>query len=219
LGKALTPGEYWHAEYEDLLEELLNPGSLDYGQFASRGYLKGSDQFRKYLSQGFKTPTGKVELVLSAAKKLGVSPLPRYMGLPEEELVEYPLVLTSSKSRYYLHSSYRWVPKLNKYQPQPRVVIHPQTAAERGIREGDRVMIATPKGSIFQVAHLSEAVNPKVIHASHGWWYPESTAASLYGWDQSNINILTSANPLGREFGTPNLRGIGCRISSAPPAI
>ncbi|MFC1822930.1 molybdopterin-dependent oxidoreductase [Thermodesulfobacteriota bacterium] len=216
LGKALTPGEYWHEEYEGLLEELLNPGGLDYSQFASRGYLKGPDQFRKYLSQGFKTPTGKVELVLSAAKKLGVSPLPRYRGLPEEGLVDYPLVLTSSKSRYYLHSSYRWAKKLRGYQPQPRVLIHPQTAAEKGIREGDRVMIDTPKGSIFQVAHLSQAVHPEVIHASHGWWYPEGTAASLYGWDQSNINILTSANPLGREFGTPNLRGIGCRINPAP---
>jgi hypothetical protein len=35
---------------------------------------------------------------------------------------------------------------------------------------------------------------------------------SLYGWEKSNFNILTTTERLGKAFGTPNLKGIGCRI-------
>jgi hypothetical protein len=51
-----------------------------------------------------------------------------------------------------------------------------------------------------------------VINASSGWWFPEGRAESLYEWEKSNFNILTSAERLGKEFGTPNLKGIGCKI-------
>jgi hypothetical protein len=53
-----------------------------------------------------------------------------------------------------------------------------------------------------------------VIVASHGWWFPEESEQNLYGWDRSNLNMLTSTARLGREFGTPNLKGINCRIRS-----
>jgi hypothetical protein len=51
-----------------------------------------------------------------------------------------------------------------------------------------------------------------VIYAAYGWWFPEEKAEALYEWERSNFNILTSTDNLGREFGTPNLKGINCRI-------
>ena len=114
LGKALTPREYWPEDYEDLLEAVLSPAGLTYEDFTKRGYLKGNERFQKYEVKGFKTPTGKVELVLSQAEKYGLAPLPRFAGTPSEEDSAFPLVLTSAKSPYYLHSSYRWVEKLRK---------------------------------------------------------------------------------------------------------
>ena len=128
LGKSLTPMEYWHENYEDFLEDILSPSSLSYSQFVERGYLKGEDRFKKYQDSGFRTPTGKVELFLSQAEKFRVSPFPQFKGLLEEADPEYPLVLTSSKSPYYLHSSYRWVEKLRKLSPEPETEIHPETA-------------------------------------------------------------------------------------------
>jgi anaerobic selenocysteine-containing dehydrogenase len=143
---------------------------------------------------------------------LKVSALPNFNGYPEPEDPEYPLVLTSAKSRYYLHSSYRWLEKLRKKQPHPRALIHPETAADYGIQDNDEIIIETPCGRIIQIAHLTEAVHPRVIYAAYGWWFPEEKADALYGWDRSNFNILTSTDNLGREFGTPNLKGINCRI-------
>jgi anaerobic selenocysteine-containing dehydrogenase len=212
LGKALTSSELWYEDYEELLEEVVKPSGLSYKGFANEGYLKGEDQFSKYVSSGFKTSTGKVELVLSQAEKYKLSALPQFTLPTEEDDPGYPLVLTSSKSRYYLHSSYRWLERLRKHRPHPKAEIHPETAAKYGIQEGDQVIIETETGEITQVAHLTEKVHPKVINAAYGWWFPEGEAESQYDWEKSNFNILTSMEKLGKEFGTPNLKGIGCGI-------
>jgi anaerobic selenocysteine-containing dehydrogenase len=215
LGKLVSPQEYWYDDHTQFLDDVLKPSGLTYPQFVERGYLKGPERFRAYEEKGFRTPTGKVELRLSRAEKFNLSPLPQFQGLPEEDDPEYPLVLTSSKSQYYLHSSYRWVKRLREKRPDPKVEIHPQTAAQYGIRQGDEILIETKVGAIIQVAHLTDSVDKRVISGSHGWWFPEGKPETLYEWERSNFNMLTSTTSLGKEFGTPNLKAIGCRIRRA----
>jgi anaerobic selenocysteine-containing dehydrogenase len=215
LGKTLTPAEYWYEDYEALLEEVLKPSGLTYEDFLEKGYLKGENRFQKYLEGGFKTSTGKVELLLTQAEKFGLPALPQFSGPPEEEDPGYPLVLTSCKSRYYLHSSYRWVERLRKHRPRPKTEIHPETAEKYGIRDGDEVIVETRNGSIVQVAHLTDSVHPRVVNSAYGWWFPEAAPDTLFGWEKSNFNILTSVEKPGKAFGTPNLKGIGCRIRPA----
>jgi len=213
LGKRLTPMEYWYKDYNHFIEEILKPAEINFEQFAEQRYLKGPEQYKKYEKQGFKTPTGKVELCLSRIDNLNVPPMPEFTALPENDDPEYPFVLTSRKSRFYLHSSYRWIEKLRRHSPVPRTEINPETAGIYGICEGDEVIIKTRMGEIRQVAHLTEKIHPRVIYSAYGWWFPEAKAETHYDWEKSNFNILTSARKLGREFGTPNLKGIGCAIS------
>lgn len=212
LGKLISPLEHWHDNHDQFLEDVLKPSGLTFSQFADRGYLKGPEGFKSYEEKGFRTPTGKVELKLSTAEKFKLSPLPEFKGLPEKDDPDFPLVLTTSKSRYYLHSSYRWIRRLRDKRPNPKAEINTQTASKYGIMEGDPVVIETKWGKITQVAHLTDSIDPRVINASHGWWFPEAKAESLYGWEKSNFNMLTSTDKVGKEFGTPNLKGIGCRI-------
>ena len=212
LGKLITPAEYWHDDYNHFLEDVLGPSGLTYSQFVEKGYLKGPEKYKSYEKKGFRTATGKVELKLSTAEKFNLPPLPCFTGFPEEDDPDYPLVLTSSKNPHYLHSSYRWVEKLRKLSPHPQTEIHPETAAKYNIREGDEVVIETKVGEIVQIAHLSDDIHSKVLNVSYGWWFPEGKAESQYGWEKSNLNMLTSTEKLGKEFGTPNLKGIGCRI-------
>jgi anaerobic selenocysteine-containing dehydrogenase len=211
LGRALTGDDYWFKDYEDLLEAVLKPSGLSYDQFVQQGYLKGSDRFKKYLNKGFRTPTGKVELSLSRAEKLNVSSLPQLHQLPRQD-PNYPLVLTCAKNRHYLHSSYRWVDALRKRSPEPVTHVHPKTAKQYGIREGDEIIIETPHGKITQIVRFSEKIHPQVVYTAYGWWFPEQKIAAQYEWQKSNYNMLTSTQKLGREFGTPRLKGIGCRI-------
>ncbi len=216
LGKRLSPPEFWHEKERGFLDDVLKPSGLGYEEFSEKGYLKGPDVFGFYREKGFRTPTGKVELQLSKARKWGLPHLPAFRGLPESDDPEYPLVLTSSKSRYFLHSSYRWVRRLREKRPDPRVEIHPETASNHGIANGQSVIIETRFGSVTQVAHVTDRVHPSVVNASHGWWFPEMEPSTLYGWEPSNFNMMTSVERVGAEFGTPNLKGIGCRIRPKP---
>jgi anaerobic selenocysteine-containing dehydrogenase len=120
--------------------------------------------------------------------------------------------LTSAKSRFYLHSSYRWLKPLREKREHPTAQIHPDTAEKLGIRDGDEVIIETPKGEITQIARVTDTIHPKVINAAYGWWFPEAKPGSQYDWETSNYNMLTSMETLGKEFGTPNLKGLSCRI-------
>lgn len=213
LGKRVSSPDLWHNDHEEFLEDIVRPAGMTYREFVEKGYLKGPDRFRAYEEKGFSTPTGKVELSLSTAEKFKLKPLPEYTGLPEEDDPDYPLIVTSAKSKYYLLSSYRWVKRLRDKRPHPIVEIHPQTAAQYGIGDGDEVLIETKYGAITQRARVTDIIHPRVVSASLGWWFPEGDPASQYDWQKSNFNMLTSVGKLGKEFGTPNLKNLPCRIS------
>ncbi|MDA8308064.1 MAG: molybdopterin-dependent oxidoreductase [Deltaproteobacteria bacterium] len=215
LGKRVSDPQYWHDDFEEFVEDVVRPCGLTYAEFASKGWLKGPDLFGLHKEKGFRTPTGKVELKLSTAEKFKLRPLPEFTGLPEEDDPEYPLILISAKSRYYLLSSYRWVEKLRKKRPYPIVEIHPETAEALGIADGDEVIVSTRYGEITQTARVTDIVHPRVVSAALGWWFPESDAAGQFEWRRSNFNMLTSIGKLGREFGTPNLSNLPCRIRRA----
>ena len=212
LGKRVSSPELWHENHEEFLEDIVRPAGLTYSQFVEKGYLKGPDRFRSYEEKGFPTPTGKVELLLSTAEKFRLKPLPEFTGFPEPDDPDYPLLVISAKSRHYLHSSYRWVAKLRAKRPHPTVEIHPDTAAQHGISEGDEVVIETKYGAITQRARVTDIIHSRVVSASIGWWFPEGDPARQYDWQRSNFNMLTSIGKLGKEFGTPNLKNLPCRI-------
>jgi len=212
LGKRVSDPQLWYDDFEDFLEDVLKPSGLTYAEFVKKGYLKGPDRFRSYEKKGFRTPTGKVELRLSTAEKFKLKPLPEFMGLPEADDPEYPLVLISAKSRYYLLSSYRWVKRLREKRPHPRLEIHPQTAAARHIVDGDGVVIRTRYGEIVQRAKVTDRIHPRVVSADLGWWFPEGDAKEQFEWRRSNFNMLTSIDKLGKEFGTPNIKNLPCQV-------
>ncbi len=65
------------------------------------------------------------------------------------------------------------MPWLREIRPDPIVEIHPDTAQQHGIEEGDWVYITSPRGRVKERAKLNAGIDPRVIVAEHGWWYPE----------------------------------------------
>ena len=211
LGRRLSGEELWPGDYRELNRQVLEPSGLSWEEFVQAGHLQGPQKFAKYQAKGFRTPTGKVELALSTAEKFGLPPLPAWPGFPRDTDQEFPLVLTGRKNRYTLHSSYRWVDEFRALNPEPTLELHPEDAARAGIAEGDQVRLSTRQGSITQRARITDQVRPGVVFAEHGWWFPEDPDP-LGAWEKSNFNLLTSAEQLGKEFGTPNLAAIPCKV-------
>ena len=125
----------------------------------------------------------------------------------------YLLILTSAKDPHYFHSAYRNLALLRRLSPDPVVLLHPQTAGNMGIHEGDWVTLETQQGTIRQKAALTPDIDSRVVMAAYGWWFPERTDLELSGWKESNLNILTENNPpYEPTIGSTNLRAIPCRV-------
>ncbi|MFO7803859.1 MAG: molybdopterin-dependent oxidoreductase [Desulfovermiculus sp.] len=212
LGRRLCDPGLWFESYEHILESLLAPSGLDWDVFVQQGMLKGSDRSQHYLAKGFATPSGKVELALSSADSLGADPLPIWRDNRPSPDSHFPLILTSAKSPHFLHSSYRWVDSLRRREPTPLMQVHPHTAARYGLVHGQPAWLETSVGSIQQQVEVTDQVQPGVVCAVHGWWFPELGGHRPESWQTANLNCLTSVQELGRQFGTPRLRGIPCRL-------
>jgi len=219
LANKLGLGKYFWDNEEQCLDDILQPAGLTFEEFRKAGAISGSKQFQNYEQNGFATPSGKVELYSSQLEQWGFDPLPIYYEPPEapysapELAKEYPLILTSCKSVYFRHSSGHQVASLRGSYPEPVINIHPETASKLGIKGDDWVYIETKRGRIRQKANLTTIVDPRVVVADYGWWFPEKGVSNLYGWVESNVNILTDDKPpYSREIGSANLRGILCKV-------
>ena len=79
-------------------------------------------------------------------------------------------------------------------------------------KEGDWMWIETRRGRIKQRAKLTDGIDPRVIAAQHGWWFPEEPAPD-YGVWRSNVNVLTDNQPpYDPAMGTYQLRALLCRV-------
>jgi anaerobic selenocysteine-containing dehydrogenase len=210
---------------KDVLNAQLKAGGLDvtFDELKERGFIKIPLKYRKFEDGGFKTPTGKIELYATQFERLGYDPLPSYQEPPESPLAtpeiakDYPFVLTTGgRISFFFNSEHRQIENLRKAHRFPLVEIHPQTAARFGIANGDWVWIETRRGRMRQKAKLTSGIDPRVIHAEHGWWYPEQPGPD-YGVWTSNVNLLTDNQPpYDPAMGTYQLRALLCRIERAP---
>jgi len=219
LAQRLDLGKhFWESEL-DSLDDILKPAGLTFAEFRKVGVLEGKKEYRKHEKDGFATPSKKVELFSERLAEWGFDPLPAYRELAETPFsepaleAEYPFVLTSWKSGLFRHSSGRQISRLREAHPEPVVWLHPEAAQAHGITDNDWVFVETRRGQIRQKARLTSRIDPRVAGVDYGWWFPEKDAEGMYGWDESNINMLTDdAAPYGRELGTPTLRGFACKI-------
>ena len=220
LAHRVGQGEHWWDDFEQALDWILEPSGVSWQEFKKMDYLRGEVQPFKYRERGFSTPTGKFELYSTLLERWGRDPLPQYREPPESpvstpELFEtYPYILiTGARSPGFFHTENRQLPWLRELHPDPIVQIHPRTAAREGIREGDWVIIESPRGKVRQRAHLFEGMDPRIVSAQHAWWFPEKTEPG-HGWEESNINILTdnSYESCDPAMGATSVRTLLCRL-------
>ncbi len=212
LGRRMGYEEHfpWQ-DAETLLAHLLEPAPFNLKDLKEHpaGIYYVNKEYRKYLKDGFATPTGKVELFSKTLQEHGYDPLPVFSEPVESkvsrpELAEkFPLILLGAhKSRAYTHSQHRNIPQLRKMVPEPLLEIHPDTAEQFGIKDQDWVNLESARGSISIKAKLSEDLHPQIV-------------AMMYGWSEANVNYLTDDTSRDPISGFPNLRSILCRIEKA----
>jgi len=177
LGKRLGYEEYFWKDTGECLNALLKPSGMTYEELKRIGILKGRWEYRNYEKRGFNTPSGKIEIYSRQLEEWGYDPLPHYQELPElpnrisESSGDYPLIFTSAKDPFYFHSSGRNLPSLRTHSSDPITLLHPDTASQLNIRDGDWITVETKRGKIHQKAKLNPDIDPRVVVLSYGWWF------------------------------------------------
>ena len=228
LGVRLGQADDWPWEdleqaYDDRQEPIghtLESFAAAGGHVSLRGYYK------KWGEVGFATKTGKFELYSTVFEELGYDPLPNYVEPAESPVStpdiaeQFPLVLiTGGRFVQAYHSEHRQVASLRKRHPDPLVQLHPDVAKELRIDDGDWVWIETLRGRVRQRCRLDEGIRRDVVHAEHGWWFPEQPGSepSLHGVWESNVNVLTDDDPeiCNELSGGWPLRALLCKVYRA----
>jgi anaerobic selenocysteine-containing dehydrogenase len=209
--------DFFGGDIEEGLRHILAPAGLSLEELKrnDRGLsLPLATRYFKYKEKGFNTRGRLIEIFSSELLGIGQDPLPVYREpavgpVSRPDFAEkFPLVLTSYKCIPFLHSQHRNVEKLRKVIPEPLIEIHPDTADERDISDGDAVLIRTSRGSITAIARTNGTLVRGVVCSQYGWW-----KATVNGKvEQANYNSLIGNGELDPVSGSAPLRGYLCEI-------
>jgi anaerobic selenocysteine-containing dehydrogenase len=225
--------QFWNGKVEEAFDSLLRKLGLTLEELKSHPGGMPVDlplEYEKHLkrdaatgtSRGFRTPSKRVEIYSPLFRKHGYDPLPVYRE-PEIGPVSqpqlsgnYPLILTCSKLLPFCHGQHRSLPSLRKLIPDPFVEVHPETARNRDIADGEWVSVETPEGKIKVKAKVTEEIAQNTVCIQHGWWQscPE---LGLPGYDPfssegANANLLFSTQHVDRITGSVPYKAYLCQV-------
>jgi anaerobic selenocysteine-containing dehydrogenase len=220
---------------KDLINDRLKVANVTFDELAEKGswmcptegfsvpyrrYEKGL--LRKDGEPGFNTPTGKIELYATRFEEWGLDPLPYHDEPPESPLStpelwkEYPLIFSSGRRKSaFFHSEHRMIPWLRELTPDPVIEIHPDTAKELGVIDGEWVIAENNHGHAKYKVEITPSAHPRIVSVGHGWWLPEAKAEapSYFAFAEHNCNQLV---PMGTQaksgYGGSAYKTVLCRI-------
>jgi len=191
LSKRLGFGEYFDHSAEEFAELAINrtPGYSIAEHITIEKLKEGPVRLIMpevvWSDRKFPTPSGKVELYCEKLLELGINPLPVYEEPIEspvstpELAKKYPLSLISRHSRFSMHSMDYRNPLMRKLNPKPLVDIHPLDAQERGINNGDRVLVENERGKVILDVKVTRSIKPGVVSIPQGWSLSEGCSNFL----------------------------------------
>jgi anaerobic selenocysteine-containing dehydrogenase len=177
---------------EEWINFVLEPSHVTLGDLRRNQivYVSPPLVYEKYKTEGFVTPSRKVECYSKRFEQFNYSPLPHFEYPKESHRTnpewskEYPLRGTTRRPAEYVHTRFRNLQPMNKLYPVPLVFMHPIDADSRGIREKDLVEINSPRGMIQLEAKITENVRPGLVAIDFGWGNPSDK--------RPNLNALTA---------------------------
>ncbi|MEJ2109323.1 MAG: molybdopterin-dependent oxidoreductase [Acidobacteriota bacterium] len=233
LARRFDPNFRWES-VEALFDDILKNSGMSFKELQAKTWAippQGNASapyhrhekglLRKDGRPGFETPSGKMELYATLREDWNLAPIPHYEEPPytavsRPDLAEkYPLILCTGRRTFaFFNAEHRNIPWLRELDPDPNVEIHPDTAGDLGISNGDWVWVENWLGRQQFKARVTIAVSPNMVMAAHGWWFPEKDGAepSLFGAWKSNINQLIPMGSQGEDGLGSTIKNLLCRV-------
>ncbi|MEW5736827.1 MAG: molybdopterin-dependent oxidoreductase [Thermodesulfobacteriota bacterium] len=177
------------------------------------GIAAGEPAFEKFRTRGFSTPSGKAELFSGRLHEAGKDGVPFPDGKAADALAisrddgqDLLVGVSGERSARFTHSQFHHIQSLRQNEPEALADFHLDDASRRGIGDGDRVKVETPRGRICLRARISDEVHRGSVRIGWGWGesHPEA-----------NLNNLTDDGMRDPVTCTPSNRSFLCRVEKA----
>jgi anaerobic dimethyl sulfoxide reductase subunit A len=165
-------------------------------------------------------PSGKIEFYSTAIQKLiadkkvsGVDtrPIPTYPprieGPGDPLMAKYPLADGQPASFKRSHSTFANIPWIQEIgQEEDGIIMHPDDAAARGIKTGDRVRVWNDRGEMWLKAYVSNTIARGCTITARGSWYKPSQPGTIgCPADGGGPSVLTLVGRTGSlNVGSPS---------------
>jgi anaerobic selenocysteine-containing dehydrogenase len=183
------------AEIESFLEARLAPfEGLSLAELRKGPMLPPDHQEVAFSNFLFSTPSGKIELYSEeAAARWDVEPLPTFtepveslrvqesstVAGPTEpavtgaESARYPLHFMTPNTKNRIHSQFNNLQMIRQFGDQPFVLMNPDDAAARDIRDGDLAEVFNDRGRLRLGVRLENGLKAGCVVVTNGWWISE----------------------------------------------
>jgi anaerobic selenocysteine-containing dehydrogenase len=160
---------------EDWLDKEFTPEVLDLFGLTSWEDLRESPHKSKvglnpWKDLKFDTPSQKFSLFNIEGKEANLPAMPRYKSLMPPS--KYPLRLITPQHLSRIHSQYKKLTSLSSEYESEYIEIHPDTAAQREITDGDLVSVYNDAGSCLIRARINSLIPPNVVMTYQGGFHP-----------------------------------------------
>ena len=186
--------EYFgYKKWEDWAEIVIEDVPLSLDELKEKGFWAGEIVYHR-ASKGLPTPSGKIEIYSQAFADNGYDPYPVYTEhsvCPDET---YPLQLTQSKLSTHCNVGTQNNPYLLEITPENWVEINRVDAEKYRVRDGEYVVIESPKDSITIKARVVEGILLGVVCVRHGHGFGRWAGGSRAKGRGAHSNNLMDAH-------------------------
>ena len=117
----------------------------------------------------------------------------------------------------WLHNSYRLV----KGKPRCTLMLHPETAKEYGIEDGQNVKVTSRVGSVIITAEVTDELMPKVVSIPHGWGHGRKGVKQKVAQAHAGVSVndLTDDTLIDQLSGNAAVNGVPVQLEAIEPEV
>jgi anaerobic selenocysteine-containing dehydrogenase len=143
----------FHMQTDELVAVLMRGSEAARGISPAALLTGESIKLPRTSAQRFATPSGKLEIYSSDTRIV-----PDWLTAIEEPARSsaWPLQLLTAPGYFQSHSAFVGNPTLRRRQGPPSCVLHPDDASERGLRDGQQVVLVNDRAAVKLLLRVSD---------------------------------------------------------------
>lgn len=190
----------WNS-WEEWGRRIVDGLPTDFETMKKTGFWSGELKYHKYRQSGFATSTGKIELMSEAFSHNGYNALPEYRDRSVIPDADYPFQLINTKFEMHCNLTTQNNPILMKIRSENWAELNSSDAARLGIKDGDRIELASPQAAVTIRAKVRAGIRPGVVCVRHGHGFGHWQGIAKGRGTHINPILGTNVNPISGGIG------------------